>query len=241
MVQLKYFGDNRDYFKYDLITSIFEAKLLSRYVFIPMLTSHRDDKEGNKKPVNNGDKSTKLYNFIVKCEGKSLNHWEIWLTPYVSSYHTVKPTDELFFHDKSRDKYWQMFTSLIKTEKTLVFVDPDTGLQTGTPSYRKRKGQEKYILNEELNELFKGLHPESLLMIYQHLPNNKHMHIDATQKKLRQVQAICDGALTCAYREDDLSFVFVAKSEKIFLKLQPFLNKYNKKSKHKYKTIVQIA
>ena len=43
MVQLKYFGDSRDYFKYDLMTSILEEMMLESYVFIPMLTNHRDD------------------------------------------------------------------------------------------------------------------------------------------------------------------------------------------------------
>lgn len=50
MVQLKYFGDSRDYFKYDLISSILEGMKIADYVFIPMLTNHRIDNEGNKTP-----------------------------------------------------------------------------------------------------------------------------------------------------------------------------------------------
>jgi hypothetical protein len=241
MVQLKYFGDDRDYFKYDLITSIFEAKILNRYVFIPMLTDHRNDNEGNRKPIYNGDRSCKLYCFIMSCKDRSLNHWERWLTPCISSYHTIKPADNLFFRDISRAKYWEDFIPLIKTREALVFVDPDTGIETGKASYLKRMGPEKYILNGELRELFMQLDPESLLMIYQHLPNNEHIRIEAVQKKLKQVQSVCYGALTCAYREADLAFIFVTKSQEIFKQLGHLLNKYNKKSNHKYKTIVQIA
>jgi len=241
MVQLKYFGDNRDYFKYDLITSIFENRLLNRYTFIPMLTDHRDDNEGNRKPARNGDKSLKLYDFIIKCNNKSLNHWETWLTHFVPSYHTIKPTDKIFFRDESRASYWQKFKPLVKTAKTLVFLDPDTGLQTRTASYRKRMGPDKYLLNDELNDVFKRLHPESLIMVYQHLPNNKHRHSKATREKLDQVQSVCCGAFTCAYREDDLAFVFVAKSRKIFERVQRFLSAYHKKSKNKYKEIFLIA
>lgn len=43
MVQLKYFGDSRDYFKYDLLASVLEEMNFGSYVFIPMLTNHRDD------------------------------------------------------------------------------------------------------------------------------------------------------------------------------------------------------
>ncbi|MCX5804403.1 MAG: hypothetical protein NTU69_12900 [Proteobacteria bacterium] len=74
-------------------------------------------------------------------------------------------------------------------------------------------GPEKYILNDELNDIFISLHPESLIMVYQHLPNNKHIHSETTRKKLDQAQSVCCGAFTCAYREDDLAFVFVAKSK----------------------------
>lgn len=38
MVQLKYFGDSRDYFKYDLITTLVQHTSLDNYLFVPMLT-----------------------------------------------------------------------------------------------------------------------------------------------------------------------------------------------------------
>ena len=126
MVQLKYFGDARDYFKYDLITSIFEANILKNYSFIPMLTDHREDKEGNRRPVRRDDRSEELYEFIKTRIGKSLDHWEKWLRQYVESYHTVKPADETFFRDESRGNYWQRFRPLAEIEKALVFLDPDT-------------------------------------------------------------------------------------------------------------------
>jgi len=238
MVQLKYFGDSRDYFKYDLITSIFEANLLKSYTFIPMLTYHRDDNEGRRRPVRTGDKSLELYEFIMNCNGKCLNHWKRWLTPYVLFYQTIEPADETFFRDESRANYWQRFKRLIETDKTLVFLDPDTGLQTGTGSYRNRMGPEKYILNDELKDIFKMLRLDSLIMVYQHLPNNKHIHSEATRKKIDQVQSICCGAFTCAYREDDLAFIFVAKSKQVFSRLQHFLSAYHERSQNRYKEIL---
>jgi hypothetical protein len=240
MVQLKYFGDDRDYFKYDLIMSIFQAKLLNSYVFIPMLTKARDGNEGNRRPINNGDKSQELYDFIMTRRDKSLNHWETWLVPYVSSYYTIKPTDEVFFYNESRAEYWRKYAVLMNISDILIFLDPDTGLQTGQPNYRKRKGPEKYILNDELKDIIKKLHPESILMIYQHLPNNKYNHVCSTRKKLEQVQSVCSNVRTCAYREDDLAFIFVAKTEFLFMKLLLFLKKYYKESKHQRKSIVEL-
>jgi hypothetical protein len=240
MVQLKYFGDNRDYFKYDLITSIFEARLLERYVYIPMLTDHRNDNEGIIALKDNGDKSLRLYAFIKTCPDKSLNHWETWLTPCVTSYLTAKPVDLTYFRDVSRTEYWDRFKPMMGTDKTLVFVDPDTGLQTGTPSYRKRMGSEKYILNDELNILYNWLDPKSILMAYQHLPHDESKRICSTHKKLLQVQSVCKNNFTVAYREGDLAFVFVAKSKEMFTDLQYFLKNYYDKSIHRHRNIIKL-
>jgi hypothetical protein len=119
-------------------------------------------------------------------------------------------------------------------------VDPDTGLQTGTPSYRKKKGAAKYILNDELKELFDWVNSASILMIYQHLPYDKRKHICSTHKKLLQVQSVCKTNFTCAYREDDLAFVFVAKSKEMLKQLLFFLNNYHEKSANTRKSIVQL-
>jgi hypothetical protein len=213
---------------------------LRNYTFIPMLTDHREDNEGNRRPVRKDGRSSRLYEFIASRNGKSLDHWEQWLGQYVVSYHTVKPADETFFCDESRDSYWQRFRPLVGIEKALVFLDPDTGLETGGASYRRRMGPEKYILNDELNAMFKSLHSESVMMVYQHLPNYKRVHGEATKKKLNQAQSVCDGAMTCAYREDDLAFVFIAKSTPVFKRLEYFLTVYHEKSKDKYREIVQL-
>ena len=109
MVQLKYFGDSRDYFKYDLITSIIELLKIQTYVFVPMLTRHREDREGEKPPRNKDGKSKKLLYFIEGCKtSKDLNHWETWLNSHVRKYKTVKPVNETFFEDSKRSTYWSV-------------------------------------------------------------------------------------------------------------------------------------
>jgi hypothetical protein len=176
----------------------------------------------------------------MACKEKSLDHWETWLSPHVLSYQTVKPADDIFFRDELRINYWPRFRPMVGAEKALVFIDPDTGIETGKPSYRKRQGPEKYILNHELKDLFVSLHPESLLMLYQHLTPNKEEHTKATQKKLKQTHSVCGRSFTVAYREDDLAFIFVAKTTEMLRRLQQFLSVYHQRSKNKYKEIVQL-
>ena len=145
MVQLKYFGDSRDFFKYDLITTIVKESSLCHYVFIPMLTKPRDDGQGNKAPLNIGDKCEDLLRFIKKCDSKSLKHWKDWLAPHVDSYSTIEPVDETYFLDEERNSYWEKFRPIVSKEHALVFIDPDTGLETGGPSYLRKMGRDKYI------------------------------------------------------------------------------------------------
>jgi len=237
MVQLKYFGDSRDFFKYDLITSALEQSSLRNYVFIPMLTDHRVDNEGRKVPRNEGDKSQELLDFVNKCGNKSLTHWKTWLSPHVECYKTEEPVDGIYSSDKTRDQYWKPYYHMMLQEKALVFVDPDTGLETGTPSYLKRKGREKYILDSELECLIQCQQPTSVLMIYQHLPNDKNKHAEAVSRKLRQVRAVDKTVYACAYREDDLAFLFIAKSKSSYEDIFDVLKKYYKRSLHKYKSL----
>lgn len=237
MVQHKYFGDSRDYFKYDLIKTVLEITTLRHYVFIPMLTEHRDDREGRVSPKDRGDKSPDLLHFIRSCNGKSLKHWRSWVSRYAESYSTVEPVDDTYFSDKARENYWRRYEQFLSMRDALVFVDPDTGLETGRPSYLRRMGREKYVLNPELRTLIERLDQSSVLMLYQHLPLNKHLHRQSVDKKLEQVLSVSSLAKVCAYREDDLAFLFVSKSQPRHKEINNILVDYHAGSAHTYKSI----
>lgn len=237
MVQLKYFGDSRDYFKYDLITYLLKGGVVSSYAFVPMLTNHRVDTEGNKTPKHIEGKSKELLNFINGCNSKDLEHWQAWIQPFVESYLTLQPVNGIFFEDDTRDRYWESFDTILKTKNALIFIDPDTGMETGKPAYLTKMGREKYILNEELVNLGQSLDRSSVLMIYQHLPNNKHIHKESVHKKISQAIEFSGCSSVLAYREDDLAFLFITKSETILSAVSNLLQSYHKDSGHKYKSI----
>ncbi|MCP4551854.1 MAG: hypothetical protein GY834_07415, partial [Bacteroidetes bacterium] len=91
MVQLKYYGDDRDYFKYDLISTVLDEIGFDNYSFVPMLTEHRYDNEGDISPESSPCKSEELLAFICSHSKPDLNNWELWLKKYTSSYLTVQP------------------------------------------------------------------------------------------------------------------------------------------------------
>lgn len=143
----------------------------------------------------------------------------------------------MFFEDETRDEYWLSFDAHLKEKNALIFLDPDTGLETGRTSYLRKMGREKYILNHEIELLYGNLDTTSILMIYQHLPNNKHIHEAAVTKKLIQAKASNPDALVCAYREDDLAFLFMVREEGVFDSLCDCLTRYHSMSEHKYKSL----
>jgi hypothetical protein len=51
--------------------------------------------------------------------------------------------------------------------KSLIFLDPDTGLEVKNPTQR-------HLLYEEVKKICNRMDNQSILMIYQHLPRQKH-------------------------------------------------------------------
>ncbi|RPI69974.1 MAG: hypothetical protein EHM38_06935 [Geobacteraceae bacterium] len=235
MVQLKYFGDDRDYFKYDLITAIVTSTSLRHYVFVPMLTEHRYDNEGNKLPKVRQGKRDDLLAFIGRCRDKNLKHWERWLAPYVASYRTVEPVGRTIFSNETRASYWLRFHRLLEQENTLAFLDPDTGLQLGRKSAIREQDCPKYILDTELEQLVEKLHPSSALLIYQHLPRNMHWHKTTVNNKIVRARERY-GLFASAYREGDLAFIALTKSEPVCHEVYRVLAAYHRASGNSHKS-----
>lgn len=236
MVQLKYFGDDRDYFKYDLITSLVSDTSLRHYAFVPMLTEHRHDNEGNQPPKSRKGKRGELLHFIQGCKYKSLVHWERWLMPYVASYRTIEPVDRTIFSNGTRASYWRRVQPLLKQEETLVFLDPDTGLQLGRKSPIHERDWPKYILDKELGHLTESLHPTSVLMVYQHLPRNMHWHVATVDNKIARTKEHF-GLHVSAYREGDLAFIAMTKSDRVRHEVDQVFTAYHQTSEHQYKSL----
>ena len=230
MVQLKYYGDDRDYFKYDLISTVLEENGFDSYGFIPMLTEHRYDNEGNIEPEPSTCKSDELLRFIYSYSKPDLNNWEIWLKRYVSSYTTVQPINSTYIGNSGRSEYWSKFNHVISMPESLIFFDPDTGVQAGRKTRIKSEEYEKYILNEEMLLLLESLSESSAFVIYQHLQRNSKKHEADMARKIEALSNMTAEIKISAYREKDLAFLFIAKSSKIHEIIGFALEKYRSQS-----------
>ena len=230
MVQLKYYGDDRDYFKYDLISFILEKSAFKQYGFVPMLTEYRYDNEGTIAPTPSECKSKELLNFICTHSKPDLNNWGLWLNQYVDSYITVQPANSTYFNYISRSDYWFKFQTVISAQNSLIFFDPDTGIQAGRKTRIDKKDNEKYILNNEMRDLLKQLSSSSMFVIYQHLQRNSNKHESDIRNKHDSLLKIDEALKIAFYREKDLAFMFIAKNDSIYKSLINALSVYKHRS-----------
>lgn len=230
MVQLKYYGDDRDYFKYDLISYVLRECEFDSYGFVPMLTEHRYDNEGNIAPSPSNCKSKELLSFIRSHSRPDLNNWESWLNNYTSSYITVQPVNSTYIRSANRKEYWLKFNHVFSAPNSLIFFDPDTGIQAGRKTRIKPSDYEKYILNEEMPEILGRLSENSAFVIYQHLQRNSKLHESDMVRKIEALSSMSPSINISAYREKDLAFMFIAKGYSPHQNIQLAINKYHSRS-----------
>ncbi len=241
MVQLKYYGDDRDYFKYDLISFVLNKSDFKRYGYIPMLTEHRYDNEGNISPASSDCKTKELLNFIATHSKPDLNNWEIWLKRYVSTYNSKQPINTDYFNDNNRVSYWEKHKEIISANNSLIFFDPDTGVQAGRTSRVKPKDREKYILNIEIHSILSKLSLSSMFVIYQHLQRNSNLHEKDIKNKCSALKEIEPMLNISIYREKDLAFIFITKGVALSKTISSILNTYYQKSTVLPKGVYQNA
>ncbi|MDP6942217.1 MAG: hypothetical protein QGH51_09355 [Planctomycetota bacterium] len=230
MVQLKYYGDDRDYFKYDLISVVLRESGFRSYGFVPMLTKHRVDNEGDVQPSPSECKSEELLDFIRTHPSPDLNNWESWIRKYVPNYVTIQPINSTHICNQNRREYWSKFNHIIRAPKSLIFFDPDTGVQAGRKTKIAHNEHEKYILNDEMSKILSKLSDSSAFVIYQHLQRNSKLHGADIKRKINAISSMEPSIKVSVYKEKDLAFLFLAKDNQVYRRLVVALNKYNRGS-----------
>jgi hypothetical protein len=195
-----------------------------------MLTEHRYDNEGNVAPAPSDCKSEELLEFISEHSMPDLNNWETWLSRFVASYVTIQPANTTYFNDADRANYWKEYEPIIKSQNSLVFFDPDTGIQVGRKTRIDKKDRDKYILNDELPELLGLFEESSMFMVYQHLQRNSKKHESDISNKIESVLSINGKLKINVYHEKDLSFMFIAKENVLHQSVTETLSAYRSKS-----------
>ena len=218
----KYFGDTRDLFKYDLILRITRGVVsIHRFLFIPMLTSDDDNSDGSKTDyvkAKAGTQNKELMSYLKDCiNGDRRNIIEIE-SYFKSNGIEIYIHKELFIHKNRRDYFGRVKIKKEFLSNSLVFVDPDIGLEI-------RRSKEKHFLYCEAKDIYDYMDGNSILMIYQHFPREDHKeYLCRGANELKNVT----GDLPIYISDNEIIFFLLTKSGEVKNQLQRTINKYNR-------------
>jgi hypothetical protein len=170
-----FFGDARDLFKFDLVRHIMKAfpDLLS-FTFVPMLTEE-ESPSGKKKSATKdlglaqkkgraGSKNRELMEDLGRLQeiDDDLDYFN-GIRSYFKKENVVVDVlhRDTFSHEHRVNYFEKVFADFPKS--SLIFLDPDTGLEVKNPTQR-------HLLYDEVKTIFDRMDHQSVLMIYQHLP-----------------------------------------------------------------------
>lgn len=183
-VKNQYFGDDRDLFKYDLVTTLIqEVPSLRRFTFIPLLTPRDDTGQGNVVDRREGAPGSGNIMLIEHLDNSRIND-----DPCISQIRSY--FDEvgipIHIHKETcclnRDNRAGYFEGMSDDEldAALIFLDPDNGIEI-------KKSSEKHVLVSELASLYERMSKGSVLMVFQYRPHLTR-HEDLIAEKTLKIE-----------------------------------------------------
>jgi len=223
-----YFGDTRDLFKFDLVRHMMKADpSFDSFTFIPMLTGTDAGARGKKstktdltKAKKSGKAGSQNQELVAQMERLQEIEDDLDYFQHILGYfereqilaHII--ADQTFTH-KDRSQYFSNILSKIP-KKSLIFLDPDTGLEESRPT-------EKHLLFAEVRQIADRMDNRSVLMIYQHFPRVKHdEYVRERCSQLNELTGIDPLTIT----DNEIIFFLLAKDPVLKNKVEGILERY---------------
>lgn len=200
---------------------------LTSFTFIPMLTetdAKNDTDRGTKKDMEKAVKIGKAgsQNFNLLQHVSRLQEIDSDLEYARSLCHYFKNENILMdilhphsFTHKEREKYFNsIFSDFPK--KSLVFLDPDIGLEESKPDQR-------HLLLDEVKMIYDHLDAESVLLIYQHFP--RKVHADYIRQRCSQLSELT-GSSPLTITDNEILFFICTKTPRMQERLEMVLESY---------------
>jgi len=183
-VKNQYFGDQRDFLKYDLLADLAEhTPGVSRLTIIPMLTPHDGTREGNVVAYDAGRRRPDIFHFLRYClarNDRDIRNLRTLFQGRDYAFHCHR--DGLHYSHEARLEYFASVPDRSLLD-AVVFVDPDTGIETGTVPYMQGAGISRYLFWPDITSLFGRMSESSVLVVYQHLQRNASLVVGDMQGK----------------------------------------------------------
>jgi hypothetical protein len=224
----KFFGDTRDLFKLDLVYHIMKnLPELDSFTFVPMLTED-DEEAGQKKRLKKdlasavknkkaGSKNTELVLHMARLQeiDNDLEYFRGIRSLFKKENIMIDIFDRHKFSHTQREHY---FASLFEKfpKKSLIFLDPDIGLE-------ERKPSKRHLLFDEVRKFHDRMDNHSMMMIYQHIP---HVKRSAYIKKRCAQLLTLTGTPPLSITDNEIVFFLLSKNPALKTNLDDVLKEY---------------
>ena len=166
----QYFGDSRDFYKYDLLLKLMGCGLgFEQLVMGWWLTPDDQSTDGEIRDYELGARDKELHDWLQTQHHRP--HRDVRrLAEYPAVARapwTYAPVLDMVPGDPAaREKYVEQIAALA-SPPSLVFLDPDNGMMTRSASRGQRC---KYVDYPEVARIVESIHEESALLVFQYLP-----------------------------------------------------------------------
>jgi hypothetical protein len=224
----QYFADRRDFVKYELLFDLVELRpARPKLTFIPMLTETDGTKEGSVTRYDLGKRRPQLFHFLqgaLNGEKRELRQLHAFMRDSRVVFY-LHSDGEYFQHDR-RAEYFARLPGE-ELESAVVFFDPDIGLETGSVSYMRRRGLEKYLFYEDVRSVVERAPEDAIIVLYQHLQNDKTKVLADLSTRCGRLVAIL-GQSSLGYTKDrDVALLAFSKSQSLHYQVLALMERHS--------------
>jgi hypothetical protein len=216
----QYFGDRRDFFTWDFLEDILDRCVeLKSFTNITMLTLPDTTGEGGLKDYACEQRREKLHKFLQSCvmEGKrSISEMRRYFRDKRYEHFPYRDCVASPYAYESRDEYFNGVPTTM-LHKALVFLDPDIGLNVGSPSYMRRSGIDKYLFDTSLSVLSQRVTDDSAIVVYQHLQRDRTRIWDDIEERCGRFCVHVRAQGVSFLKDNDIMFMATSRDARIRL------------------------
>jgi hypothetical protein len=198
----QYYADNRDLVKWGILLTLAE-RYAAKHILQVLYYRHSEWAD------------LEIDGETVKLPSAVLQHFRQAKT--ITAIKSPAPVDVIAdeFHDRA--KYFQTVLQRIRSRPSvpgIVFLDPDTGLESATPSLT-------HVLNTELSAVWNALQPGDVLVFYQHQTNRSGQPwVEPKKEQFERALGVPAGTAKTSKAESiarDVAFLYALKHNPIGL------------------------
>jgi hypothetical protein len=212
----QYFGDVKDLFKYDIVEWIItRIPCLDRFTFITMLTPDDNGGDGEKRDFTDrvGALNLRLVEHLKGTNKRDVSEIRPYYLGRGMDIHIYGEKE--YFTNRGRGKYFaDIEPDLLR--HSLVFVDPDNGLEVKHSNHR-------HLLYREAADLFERMGSDSVLVLFQHFRREKRPLTVA--KVASRIEATCGARPVCVH-DGEAALFFLTKASNMHTDLVRVLGQY---------------